>query len=70
MYDFRLLRPDGEPFDPPTYRTTVLSWRQGEKIPLTRDRTLRVLAVRDEHADQPPALVVEDVSVSSSSAAG
>jgi hypothetical protein len=61
-YSFRLQRPDGSPADPPTYRSTVLRWRQGETIPLGPDRTLRVLGVRDDDADQPPALVVEEVS--------
>jgi hypothetical protein len=32
----------------------------GRKIYLTAERTLRVLGVRDDDADQPPALVVED----------
>ena len=61
MYDFRLLRSDGAPFDPPTYRCSTLSWRQGDNIYLTGERTPRVLGVRDDDADQPPALVVEDM---------
>ena len=61
MYHFRLQRTDGSPADPPTYRSSTLNWRQGDKIPLTAERTLRVLGVRDDDADQPPdALVVED----------
>jgi hypothetical protein len=47
----------------------VLSWKQGDKIPLTAERTLRVLGVRDDDADQPPVLVVEDMPVPGSSAA-
>jgi hypothetical protein len=31
-------------------------------IPLKSGRTLRVLGVRDDDADQPPALVVEDLA--------
>jgi hypothetical protein len=42
MYDFRLQGTDGSPFDPPTYRSTVLSWQQGDTIPLG-GRSLRVL---------------------------
>ena len=61
MYQFRLQRTDGSPFDPPRYRCSTLNWRQGDKIPLTAERTLRVLGVRDDDADQPPALVVEDL---------
>jgi len=63
MYHFRLQRTDGSPADPPTYRSTVLNWRQGDKIPLTAERTLRVLGVRDDDADQPPTLVVEEVEI-------
>jgi hypothetical protein len=60
-YHFRLQRTDGSPADPSTYRSTVLAWRQGDTIPLSADRTLRVLGVRDDDADQPPVLVVEDL---------
>ena len=70
MYHFRLLRTDGSPADPPHYRSSVLVWRQGDKIPLTAERTLRVLGVRDDDAEQPPALVVEDLPSSATSAAG
>jgi hypothetical protein len=42
MYHFRLQRTDGTPADPPTYRSSVLTWRQGDKIPLG-GRSLRVL---------------------------
>jgi hypothetical protein len=61
MHSFRLQRMDGTPADPPTYRSTVLVWRQGDTIPLRPGRTLRVLGVRDDDADQPPVLVVEDM---------
>jgi hypothetical protein len=40
-------------------RSSTLNWRQGDKIYLTAERTLRVLEVRDDDADQPPALVVD-----------
>jgi len=53
MYDFRLQRTDGSPADPPTFRSSTLNWRRGDKIPLTAERTLRVLGVRDDDADQP-----------------
>ena len=46
MYHFRLQRTDGTPADPPTYRSSTLNWRQGDQIPLTGERTLRVLGVR------------------------
>jgi hypothetical protein len=66
-YHFRLQRTDGTPADPPTYRSTVLRWRQGDTIPLTRDRTLRVLGIRDDDADRPPILIVEDLPERASS---
>ena len=40
---------------PPTFRSSTLNWRLGDKIPLTAERTLRGLGVRDEDADQPSA---------------
>jgi len=56
---FELEREDGTPADPPSLRTAVPTWRPGDTIPLGR-KTLRVVAVRDYDADQPPALIVED----------
>jgi hypothetical protein len=38
-YFFRLQRTDGSPADPPTYVSTVLSWRQGDTIPLGAEKT-------------------------------
>jgi hypothetical protein len=67
MYQFRLQRTDGTPADPPTYRSSVLVWKQGDQIPLNAERTLRVLGVRDEDADKPPVLVVEDMPGSATS---
>jgi hypothetical protein len=60
-YHVRLQRTDGSPADPPTYRSSVLTWRQGDTIPLGPSKTLRVLGVRDDDADQPPILVVENL---------
>ncbi|MGH3081669.1 MAG: hypothetical protein ACRDNH_11125 [Gaiellaceae bacterium] len=68
-FSFRLQRSDGSPADPPTFRSTVLSWQQGDTIPLGAGRTLRVVGVRDDDADQPPVLVVEDLPGSAASAA-
>jgi hypothetical protein len=56
---FRLVQEDGSPADPPTLKSAVPDWRPGDTIPLGI-RTLRVVAVRDDDADQPPALMVED----------
>jgi hypothetical protein len=49
----RLELADGTPADPPTFRAAV-----GDTIHLPH-RTLRVVRVRDEDADQAPMLVVE-----------
>lgn len=69
-YHFRLQWTDGTPADPPTYRSSTLNWRQGDTIPMTAERTLRVLGVRDDDADRPPVLVVEDLPGTATSAAG
>jgi hypothetical protein len=49
------------PADPPSIKSAVLNWRPGDTIPLG-GRSLRVLRVRDDDADQAPTLVVEDVA--------
>jgi hypothetical protein len=58
---FKLVREDGTPAEPASFRTGVYVWRPGDTIPLGATRTLRVVAIRDDDADQPPALVVEDL---------
>ena len=63
---FRLEQEDGSPADPPTFKTALPNWTAGDTIPLGR-RTLRVVAIRDDDADQAPALVVEDLSKSGTS---
>jgi hypothetical protein len=65
-FTFRLEDEDGGPADPPSFRTSVLAWRRGDTIPLGQ-RTLRVVDVKDDDADQAPVLVVEDVSEPTSS---
>jgi hypothetical protein len=52
---------DGAPAEPLTLSAPVPNWRAGDTIPLGY-RTLRVIRVRDNDADQPPVLVVEDVA--------
>jgi hypothetical protein len=69
MYSFRLERTEGSPADPPTYRSSVLRWDQGDTIPLG-GRTLRVLRFRDDDADQPPVLIIEDLPGAATSGAG
>jgi hypothetical protein len=50
---------DGAPAEPPTLEAAVLNWRVGDVISLGR-RQLRVIGKRDDDADQPPVLVVEE----------
>jgi hypothetical protein len=58
---FKLETRDGEPAEPSTLATAVPNWRAGDTIPLGQ-RTLRVVRVRDDDADEPPVLVVEDTA--------
>ena len=58
-FAFRLELADGSSADPPTFKTAVPNWHVGDTITLG-GRTLRVVEVRDDYADQPPALVVRD----------
>jgi hypothetical protein len=51
-FTYRLEQEDGTPADPPTFKTVVPTWRVGDTIP-PRRRTLRVIAIRDDDADQP-----------------
>jgi hypothetical protein len=57
---FRLQTRDGAPAEPQTIRSAISGWRSGDTIPLGH-RTLRVVQVRDDDADQPPVLVVEEM---------
>jgi hypothetical protein len=57
---FKLETADGVPAEPRTLTSAVPNWRSGDTIPLGR-KTLRVLDIRDDDADQPPVLVVEDL---------
>jgi hypothetical protein len=61
-FTFKLERLDGTPAEPPSIESSVLSWRPGDTIPLGPNRTLQVVRVRDNDADQAPVLVVADVA--------
>jgi hypothetical protein len=61
-FTFRLEREDGTPAEPRRFQAAVPNWRPGDTIHLGRERTLRVVAIRDDDADQPPRLVVEDLA--------
>jgi hypothetical protein len=51
MFTFKLEHMDGTPADTPTLHTAVPNWRAGDTIPLGH-RTLRVVGLRDDDADQ------------------
>jgi hypothetical protein len=40
----------------------VLSWKPGDTIPLGANKTLQIVRVRDNDADQAPVLVVQDLA--------
>jgi hypothetical protein len=62
-FTLRLELENGALADPQTFTTAVPNWQPGDTIPLGAGRALRVVAIRDDDADQPPALVVvEDLS--------
>jgi hypothetical protein len=58
---FRLETTEGEPAEPPTLSAAVPDWKPGHTIHLGR-RTLRVVGLRDDDAEQPPVLVVEELA--------
>jgi hypothetical protein len=58
---FSLQTADGAPADPPKLESAVPNWSSGDTIPLGA-RTLRVLDVRYDEADDASILVVEDMA--------
>jgi hypothetical protein len=40
---FKLERLDGRPAEPASFKTTILSWQPGDRIPLDAKRTLQVV---------------------------
>jgi hypothetical protein len=58
---FRLETVDGVQADPPKLESAVPNWRAGDTIPLGA-RTLRVVDVRYDEADDESVLVVEDTA--------
>src|SRR5262249_47243389 len=57
----RLETTGGMPAEPPTLTSAVPNWSSSDTIALGAGRMLRVVDVRDDDADQPPVLVVEDM---------
>ena len=58
---FRLETADGTPVVPASITIAVPNMRAGDSIPLGH-KTLRVLRIRDNDADQPPVLGGEDAA--------
>jgi hypothetical protein len=58
---FRLEGVDGTPIEPASITIAVPNMRPGDSIPMGQ-KTLRVVRIRDDDADQPPVLVVEDTA--------
>lgn len=56
---FRLDPVAGESANPPTLSAAIPNWDVGDMIYLGH-RTLRVVGRRDDDAEQPPVLVVEE----------
>lgn len=57
----RLEMVDGVAAQPSTLESAVPNWKAGDSIYLG-SRTLRVVGIRDDDADQPPILIVEQAS--------
>jgi hypothetical protein len=61
-FTFKLERLDGTSAEPRSIESSVLSWSPGDTIPLGPNRTLQVVRVRDNDADQAPVVVVQDLA--------
>jgi hypothetical protein len=58
---FKLETTEGKPAEPPTLSSAVPNWSHGDVIPLG-SRSLLVVGKRDDDADSPPVLVVEETA--------
>lgn len=59
-FSVKLEYADRTPADPPSFETSVPTWRPGDATPLGRDRTLRVVEIRPRREpDEDPVLVVK-----------
>jgi hypothetical protein len=58
---FRLETVEGKPAEPRELSSAVPNWAPGHEIHFGH-KTLRFFRVRDDEADQPPVLVVEDTA--------
>jgi hypothetical protein len=60
-FPFRLETEDGAPAEPRQLTSVVPIWDAGDTIHLGK-RTLRVIGKREDDADRPPVLIVEEVA--------
>lgn len=59
-FTYKLELEDDTPADPPSFQTSVPTWRPGDAIPLGQGRTLRVVNTRPTaDPDGEPVLVVQ-----------
>jgi hypothetical protein len=61
-FTIKLERADRTPAEPPSIGPTVTNWRTGDTIPISAGRSLRVVGIVATNENEPPVLVVEDVS--------
>lgn len=59
LFTFKLERTDGTPGQPPVLHTVAPTWNEGDTIPLSADRMLRIVKTR--FVDEELVLVVEAV---------
>lgn len=57
-FAYKLEHEDGTPADPPSFQTSVPTWRPGDAIPLGQGRLLRVVSIREGDDRGDPVLVV------------
>jgi len=50
-FAFKLEHKDGTPAEPPSFETSVPTWRPGDAIPLGQGRSLRVIDTREDGDD-------------------
>jgi hypothetical protein len=62
VFLFRLETTYGGPAEPAKMTCAVPNLRAGDTIPIAANRTLRVVDIRDDDAEQPPVLIVEDMA--------
>jgi hypothetical protein len=61
-FTIKLAQANGTPAKPRSFKSTVLAWNPGDRIPISPGRTLQVVRVRHDDAAELPVLVVEDLS--------